>query len=227
MFKDKGFIIGILVTTVLIVGGVFYFTKDAGKPAPSATPISKDILIPANEIKTGGIVNGEYIAASDSAKLTLVEFGDYECPACEQYHPLVKKILTDYAGKITFVFRNYPLSQHKNAQISAQAAEATGLQNKYWQMHDKIFESSTEWNGSSNAKDIFIGYAEKLGLDVNKFKTDIDSSAIKDKIKADVTDGNLIRLSATPTYYLNGIKLESLPANYADLKSLFDTELAK
>lgn len=227
MFKDKGLIIGTLVTIFLISFGIYYFTKDSGTTSESTTPISKDILVPQNEYKTSGIVNGEYLAATDSAKVTLVEFGDYECPACEQYHPIIKKLLTDFAGKITFVFRNYPLSQHKNAQISAQAAEAAGLQNKYWQMHDKIFESSSEWVSSSDPKSIFIGYAEKLNLEVNQFKTDLDSSKVKEGIQRDMTDGNLTKLTATPTYYLNGVKLETLPSNYDSLKSLIEAELAK
>lgn len=227
MFRDKGLIIGILVTTVLIVGGVFYFTKDNSGTPTTQAPVSSTILVPQDEYKTGGIVDGNYLAASDSAKLTLVEFGDYECPACEQYHPVVKKILIMYPGKINFVFRNFPLTQHKNAQISAQAAEAAGLQNKYWQMHDKIFESSSEWNTSSDAKSVFIGYAENLGLNVEQFKNDIDSSKVKDEIQSDMTDGNLVKLNATPTYYLNGVKLDSLPTTDSAIKSFFDAELAK
>lgn len=224
MFKDKGLIIGILVTTVLIVGGVFYFSSPSTTKAPK--PVSQNILIPPGEYVTSGIVNGNYIPATESAKVSLVEFGDYECPACGVYHPFIKQLLTEFAGKINFTFRNFPLSQHKNAQISSQAAEAAGLQGKYWQMHDKIYETQNEWSSSTDAKSIFIGYATTLGLDINKYKADIDSSIVKDKIIADTNDGKLVNLNATPTYYLNGVKIETLPNNYSGFKSLIESDLA-
>lgn len=227
MFKDKGLIIGILVTTVLIIGGVFYFTKDGSSSQSSSTPISKNILVPDNQYITSGYANEKYLPASESAKVTLVEFGDYECPACGVYHPFIKQLLTEFSGKVNFVFRNFPLTQHSNAQISSQAVEAAALQNKYWEMHDKVYETQASWSSSTNAKDIFIGYATELGMDVNKYKTDMDSDTVKNKIKGDVTDGGLVNLNATPTYYVNGVKIETIPNNYSSFKSIIEAELAK
>ena len=162
MLKDKGLIIGILVTVVLIAGGVFLMSRgSSGSTATtSGSEVSQNILVPNGDYETSGIVNGNYLPATSSAKVTLVEFGDYECPACGEYHPLVKELLTDLAGKVNFVFRNFPLSQHANAQISAQAAEAAGLQGKFWQMHDKLYESQGDWSTSTSAESIFIDYAK-------------------------------------------------------------------
>lgn len=224
MFKDKGLVIGIIVTIALIVGGVLLMTRGttSGKKA-----ISSEILVPAHEYIAGGIENGNYLSANSSPKVTLVEFGDYQCPACIEYHPFVKRLLTDFSGQINYVFRNYPLSQHANAPISAYAAEAAGLQGKYWQMHDKIYESTGEWVASTDAKSIFIGYAGVLGLDVKKFTSDIDSNDVKNKVQADTNDGNLVKLDATPTFYLNGIKVSGLAGSYDGFKSLINSELSK
>lgn len=229
MLKDKGLVIGILVTIILIAGGVFFFSRGAGSSNTPTQPavISQDILVSPDSAKTSGFVNGTYLPATESAKLTLVEFGDYQCPACRVYQPLVKQLMVDFAGKINFVFRNYPLAQHSNANISSQAAEAAGLQSKFWEMHNKIYEDQASWSDSKDAKNIFIRYAKELGLDVDKFANDMESSEIKDRIKEDMTDGNLTKLNATPTYFLNGVKMENVPPTYNELKSLIESELAK
>ncbi len=200
---------------------------NSGLPSTSNAPVSTNILVSKGDYETSGIDNGIYLPASSSAKVTLVEFGDYQCPACGEYHPLVKQLLTEFSGKVNFVFRNFPLSQHANSSISAQAAEAAGLQGKFWEMHDKLYEAQNDWSVSNDAKTIFVGYATTLGLDIDKFKTDIDSSVVKDKVQSDTRDGNLININATPTFYLNGVKLDNLPSSYSDLKNLVNAELSK
>jgi protein-disulfide isomerase len=227
MFKDKWLAIGIIATVILIVGGVFLMTRGNKGSTTTNTPISSDILVPNGVNETGGIENENYLPATSSAKVTLVEFGDYECPACIEYNSLVKQLLVDFSGKINYVFRNFPLTQHKNGIISSQAAEAAGLQGKFWQMHNKLFESVSEWSGSSDAKSFFVGYAQVLGLDIDKFKTDIDSSAVKEKVQRDTNDGNLINLSETPTFYLNGLKINNLTGNYEDFKKVVSDQLYK
>jgi len=216
--RNKGFIAVIIGTLILILGGVFLFSK-GGSPGISGNKVSSSLLVPSNAIETSGFANGSYMPASSSATATLVEFGDYECPACAVYSPLVKQLLTDFAGKIGFVFRNYPLPQHANALISSYAVEAAGLQGKYWQMHDKIYETQNDWVNLSDPKDIFIGYAKDLGLNVDQFISDLSSSGIKDKVQNDLSDVNAIGINETPTFYLNGKKI-TLTENYNELKSL-------
>jgi protein-disulfide isomerase len=225
MFKDKWLVIGIVATIILIAGGVFLMTRGSSDNPSMGTPISPNILVPEGVNKTGGVENGNYLPATSSAKLTLVEFGDYECPACAEYNPLIKQLLTEFSGKINYVFRSFPLSQHSNAWISSQAAEAAGLQGKYWQMHDKLYESVNDWSKSADAKSIFVGYAQNLGLNVDKFKVDIDSKAVKDRIQKDANDGNLVNLNQTPTFYLNGVKIGNLTGKYEDLKKIISGQL--
>jgi protein-disulfide isomerase len=223
VLKDKGLVIGIITTIVLIAGGVFFMTRGT---TSTKKAISSEILVPANEYVTGGVENGNYLPASSYAKVTLVEFGDYQCPACIEYHPFVKRLLGEFPGKINYVFRNFPLDYHSNALISSYAAEAAGLQGKYWQMHDKIYESVSEWETSADAKSIFVGYAAVFGLDVKKFTSDIDSNDVKNKVQADTNDGNLVKLDATPTFYLNGVKI-NVGGTYDSFKAMINSELSK
>ncbi|MFZ2200130.1 MAG: thioredoxin domain-containing protein, partial [Microgenomates group bacterium] len=133
-------------------------------------------------------IAGESKRALGSGGVTLVEFSDFQCPACLSVQAPLKDLLKKYDGKITFVYRYFPLTQiHKNAQMSAQAAEAAGLQGKFWEMHDKLFETQTEWEGITNPTETFIKYAETLGLDIAKFRVELESQVVKDAIQVDVS----------------------------------------
>lgn len=215
--RNKAFILVVTGTLVLLLGGIYLFTRGGGNSNTSGVTTSTALLIPLNDYETSGIVNGNYLPATPSATVTLVEFGDYECPACGTYHPLVKQLLTDLTGKVNFVFRNFPLPQHTNAPVSSYAAEAAGLQGKFWQMHDKIYETQNDWANSTDAKSIFIGYAKDLGLDVNKFSSDIDSAAVKNKVQSDTNDGNTIGINQTPTFFLNN-RMLSLTGTAGELE---------
>jgi protein-disulfide isomerase len=142
------------------------------------------------------------------SKVTLVEYGDYECPVCESYFTTVSQVQQQYASQIKFQFRNLPLSQiHPNAIAGARAAEAADLQGKFWQMHDMLYESQNwnEWSTSSNPEPYFWTYASQLGLNVNKFKTDFASEEVNNRIQADLAAfGKTGQQEATPTFFLNG-----------------------
>jgi protein-disulfide isomerase len=143
-----------------------------------------------------------------TSKVTLVEYGDYECPVCESYFTTVQQVEEKYASQIKFQFRNLPLSQiHPNAIAGARAAEAADMQGKFWQMHDILYTAQNweEWSTSSNPEPYFWTYASELGLNVNKFKTDFASVAVNNRIQADLTAfGKTGEQEATPTFFLNG-----------------------
>jgi protein-disulfide isomerase len=151
----------------------------------------------------------------------LVEFGDFQCPACGVAYPVARKIKEEYAGRINFVFRHYPLQGHLNAFNAAMAAESAANQGKFWEMHDKLYEKQKEWSDSDKWLDIFIKYAKDLGLDIEKFKTDMNDTRLGERIRADQTDGNAAGLTATPTFYLNGEMLVGVP-DYGKLKEKID-----
>jgi len=222
--KNKIFLIVGLVTLVIFIGGIFLFTK-SGDSSVSTKVVSSSLLVPQNAIVTSGFSNGTYLPASSSASLTLVEFGDYECPACGIYSFFIKQLLTDFPGNINYVFRNYPLAQHKNAPISSYAVEAAGLQGKYWEMYEQVYATQGDWSNLPDPMSVFVGYAEDLNLDLDQFASDIGSTAVKDKVQNDKADGDAIGITETPTFYLNGKKI-TLTGSYDQLKSLVESALA-
>ena len=197
--------LGIIIATIVIVGaGIALLSKSsAGKPVDPSLLVRTD----SNKI------------ATDSAKVTMVEFSDFQCPACGAYYPVVSQVVKEFADSLTFVYRNFPLTGiHPNAQIAAQAAEAAGLQNKYWEMHDALFTKQNEWSSSKSARDIFTQYAQSLGLNTDQFQKDIDSDVVKNRVARDVNDGNALGIKATPTFFLNNQKIEN-PASLADFEA--------
>lgn len=207
--KIIGFLGG---ATVLIVIGA---AISMGKNSPEQTQVADQaLLIRSNSNKI----------SSTSANVTLVEFGDYQCPSCGAAHPYVKQILADDKEKITFVYRHYPLPQHKNARLAAEAAEAAGEQGKYWEMHDMLFENQNTWAEDNNALEIFARYANKLGLDANKFKQSVESNKFADKIAQDQSDGNALNVNSTPTFFINGQKYIG---GFNDLKSAVEKAIRK
>jgi protein-disulfide isomerase len=135
-----------------------------------------------------------------------MEYGDYECPVCGNYYAAVKQVAAKYNDEIYFQFRNLPLTQiHPNAFAGARAAEAAGLQGKYWQMHDMLYENQNSWATVSNPLTAFQGYAQQIGLDMNKFNSDYGSSQVNDAIQADLNEFNKTgQQEATPTFFLDG-----------------------
>lgn len=216
MTQEVKIMLGIgAVTLALVVGGTFFFSSSAKKQAAIANaPVDQKLLV--NE--------ASHKISAPNAKVTIVEFGDYQCPACAAAEPVLKKILTDYDGKINFVFRNFPLPMHQNAQKAAQAAEAAAAQNKFWQMHDKLYENQTSWSEEKDPQEIFIGYAADLGLDKETFKKDINANKYSGLINADSNDGDKLGVNSTPTFFLNGNKITGVPS-YESLKNSIDKDL--
>lgn len=168
----------------------------------------------------------DHATGPQSAPTTIVEYSDFQCPACGSYYPLVKQILADPAARdrIRFVYRNFPLTSiHANAQLAAQAAEAAALQGKFWEMHDRLFENQAKWSAmsSAGARAFFVKLAaEELKLTLSRFEADIDSAAVKAKIKADVDSGVASGVNSTPTFFINNRQMPA-PQNYDQLKSYF------
>lgn len=210
--ETKLFLGIILGTAAIVAAGILLLSR-------SAAPVKVNESLLVHE--------DSHRIASGSATVTLVEFSDYQCPACGAYYPVVKQVVGDFKDSLVFVYRNFPLTTiHQNAQIAAAAAEAAGLQGKYWEMHDLLFTNQTDWSGSSTPKDVFTGYAKTLGMNTDQFAKDIDSDAVKKKIDADVADATALGIDATPTFFLGGVKLDN-PASLADFESLLRAEIQK
>ncbi|HYX43382.1 MAG TPA: thioredoxin domain-containing protein [Pyrinomonadaceae bacterium] len=169
-----------------------------------------------------------HASGPDNAPLTLEEFGDYQCPPCGNAYPEVEKIKTDYSAKLHFIFRQYPLPQaHANALVAAHAAEAAGLQGKFWEMHDRLFRNQNSWAKDANARAVFETYASAIGLDLERFKRDMNSAEVDARIVADHERARTLGVKSTPTFFLNGRELppEKLQSP-TDLRASLDAALA-
>lgn len=172
------------------------------------------------------ITEQDHIRGSSTGTVTLVEFGDFQCPACAAYEPIVREVVASNAGTVKFVFKHYPLVQiHANALLSAKASEAAGLQGKFWEMHDMLYDKQGEWSGNLNARGLFNGYAESLGLDMVKFSQDIDNEAIQEKILAEYREGATLGVQGTPTFFVNGKKIDN-PGSVEDFNKVLQTASA-
>lgn len=212
MSRESKILTAILVVVVGAMIGLFAIANRGAGPDPvgDKTKITRDS---SHKIGTGAV--------------QLVEFGDYQCPACGNAHPVVKQLLKDYDGKITFYFRNFPLANiHPNALASAQAAEAAADQGKFWEMHDKLYEAQKEWESlaASAAAAKFAEYAGGLGLDVEKFKTALADEQLKTVVDQDLADANALQLQSTPTFFINGVQHNS-SNDYASLRDAVEAAL--
>ena len=202
----------VLLTFIIVLFGYYFISTATDK---SNDPVN--IEINAND-HVRGSVNG---------KVTIVEFGDFQCPACGAYDPIVREAIEKNKNDVKFVFKNFPLTQiHRNALIASKAVESAGLQGKYWEMHDLLYDKQEEWSNSMNAKDVLANYAKILSLDVNKFVTDLENKSIEENIFNEYKEGIKLGVQGTPTFFLNGRKIDN-PRNVEDFDKLIKEELAK
>jgi protein-disulfide isomerase len=147
-----------------------------------------------------------HVEGQGSTGVKLIEYGDYECPICEAYYQPLKTAVTPLLPQIYFQFRNLPLTAiHPNSFAAARAAEAAGYQNKYWQMHDKLYENQNSWVSVSNPQSLFDSYAQQLGLNISKFNADYGSEKVNNAINADLAAFQKTgKEQATPTFFMNG-----------------------
>jgi protein-disulfide isomerase len=167
------------------------------------------------------------VRGNAAATVTLLEYSDFQCPACAAYEPLVNNLHQDFPDTLKIVYRYFPLKTiHKNAMISARAAEAAQRQGKFWEMHDQLFEHQTDWAQQENPTDTFKTYAQTIGLNVDQFNTDIQDTSIADPINSDEKLGTDANIPGTPTFFLDGKKIEN-PQSYEAFKKLVEDAVNK
>ena len=158
---------------------------------------------------------------SEKAPITLVEFADFQCPACKAYQPFVAQLLADpeVGPQVKLLFKHFPLSIHKNAIAAARASEAAGAQGKFWEYHDLLYEKQEEWSELSalDAEKKFVSYADTLKLDKSKFEIDLKSEILAEKVTNQVSEGASAGVLGTPSFFINGEKIEN-PQSLAEFK---------
>jgi len=199
-----------LLVMLIVGGGIFGMVKLASRPASETGPaITVDAISPEDWVK-----------GNREAKVVLIEYGDFQCPACAFYYPVLKKLSEEFGDKLAIVYRHFPLTSiHPNAKSAAFAAEAGGKQGKFWEMHNLIFENQSEWKDKRKPDEIFINYAQRLNLNIDQFKTDLASKEIRQKVENAYQNAVRLGLNSTPTFFLNGKKITN-PRNYEEFKNL-------
>ena len=190
---------------IILLGGLVYIS---GKDKVDVSNVDINKIQSASE-QSGGIA--DHVFGKADSKVVLLEYGDFQCPGCGSAYPNIKTVTEKYKGQAAFVFRNFPLTAiHPNALAAAAAAEAAGLQGKYWELHDKLYENQSQWSSLSADKraDFFNDYAKQLGLNIDTFKTDFAGTKVGQKINYDIAVGKKAKVTATPSIYLNGKTVE-------------------
>ena len=181
----------IAVFTVVLFGGAIWLSGQASTSSNEGV-----------EIKS-------YVKGNPDATVKLVEYSDFQCPACAAFQPVVKTVLYEYGDQISFEYKHFPLSNiHPHALAVAMAVEAAGQQGKFYEFHDRVFETQSEWSGLAVINPTLISIAEELGLNVEQFKDQMRSSVLRDKVKSEFDEGRGLGVTGTPTFFLNGQKMQ-------------------
>lgn len=208
--------LGIMLGISAVVGLLIW----AGKQQDGANGESRRIETP--------ISASDWTKGNPDAKVTIVEYSDFQCPSCGAYFPMVQELITEYQDRMYFAYRHFPISnKHPLADDAAYAAEAAGKQGKFFEMHDLLFERQNDWTNRSDAPTLFESYANEIGLNMDQYKADVGSEEVIDAVSDDYFSGLRSQVLGTPTFYINGVALETYPRDYAELKTIIDAELAK
>jgi len=222
----------LIIAGLLVSGGVVSCGTSGESSSPdtsvsaSASP-SPEVTIPADQMDQLVPADARTITDPANPQATLVLFTDYQCPYCAMMDPLVQQAKDDYGDSVRIVVRNFPLPRHKNAEPSARAVEAAAEQDKLEAMAAKIFEHQEDWKNESNVDELFTGYAEELGLDVEQFKADYSSDAVKERVARDLQDAKELEVPGTPTLYLNGTAVHLESGTYSEIQKSLDNALGR
>ncbi len=209
MKKVVWLVIGIAVLVAL------FFLFSSGGPSIEP-PLQLGVLHPLDHVK-----------GSSSSTVVLMEYSDFQCPACRSYYPVLRQIMQEFGDRITFVYRHFPLTSiHMNAEFAARAAEAAGKQGKFWEMHDLLFEKQNEWATVANIEEMFVSYAKLLELNEEQFKTDWKGSEVKNFVSAERVHALKSGLQGTPSFILNGVQIEN-PNSLEEFRKVLLETLAK
>ena len=201
-------IIGLAALVALIFGVVWSAQQSGTTSGPQTV-----------KVDLASITADDHVLGTPGG-VTLIEYSDFQCPACAAYEPLVKEVVADFRDDLLFVYRHYPLPQHQNARLAAQVSEAAAVQGKFWEISTLMFANQTAWASQSptTARVTFASYASELGLDMNRFEADLVSEAVAERVERDYLSGVQARVSGTPTFYLDGVEVKARTAGeFADL----------
>ncbi|MGH7784845.1 MAG: DsbA family protein [Candidatus Binatia bacterium] len=219
-------IIIVAVLIVVIVGAYFLYNRSSEQKAanninsvkPTPVAVSNPVIAPEG-------ATPPHMLGSPTAAVTVEEFADFQCPSCGDKYPIIKQVQSLYGSRIKFIFRNFPLQMHDKAYDAAVAAEAAGLQDKFWDMQNQLYTNQKSWSVDPNYREVWAGYAQKIGLDVEKYKNDMAGLQTKSRVDADMARGRALQVNSTPTVYINGKSVQYTDMTVETMRQLIDSEL--
>src|ERR1035437_1500364 len=167
---------------IIIIGLIIVGLVAANKKHPAST---SEVAIPLPT----PVTSADWSRGNPNAPVTMVEYSDFQCPACQAYYPVVEQVFAASSSTVRMVFRHFPLPQHADAIPAAKAAEAAGTPGKFWEMYSLIYPNHDDWETLADPTSVFIGYAQKLGLNISQFTSDMNSAVVAKKISDSVTAG--------------------------------------
>ncbi|HYJ89736.1 MAG TPA: thioredoxin domain-containing protein [Pyrinomonadaceae bacterium] len=205
--KDKQSGIPLVVIGLVLVGAVILFAwcSNSSKNTPKNTNATANAKItPMPEVSQAGAQPPNFLG-SPNATVTVEEFADFQCPSCGQAYPILHEVQSLYGPRIKFIFRNFPLPMHDKAYDAAVAAEAAGIQgqDKFWAMHAQLYQNQKTWSADPNYKQTFKSYAEKIGLNIDQWETDMAGLQVRNRVQADIERGKALNINSTPTVFVN------------------------
>lgn len=217
MTSDTKIVIGILSATVVIIAGAAFFASKRATQYDS----SGDVVVSSPErILRQNAQNNS--SGSDAPEVTVVEFGDFQCPACGALYPVFKQLKELYADKpVRFVYRHFPLPQHEFASLAANAAEAAAAQGKFWEYHDVLFENQLNLERADLER-----YAGELGLNMDEFRSALDEKTHENLVTNDLSDGRALGVASTPTLFINDVQYKG-PFTLEALQTAIDSRLTQ
>lgn len=208
--RNKLAVVGAIVA--LALGAFWLIYRGGSSRTPQETPV---VGSPA-EVGPGDNVKGP-----DNALVTLVEYGDYQCPACANYDPIVSQIAEEFSSDLKVVYRHFPIrSIHRHAQIAAQAAQAAADQGYFWEYSKLLYEKQDEWTKARDPRGLFKEYANELTMNVEQFDSYMNSDEAKKKVNADYDSGVAAGVDSTPTFFINGQKVVPNPQGIEPFRQL-------
>lgn len=161
-------------------------------------------------------------STQNEVKVVLTEYSDFQCPACGYFFPIVKKLKQTYGDKLKVNYKHFPLNMHQYAMLAARAAESAKNQGKYIEMHDLLFQNQRQWSSSGNPEPTFVNYAKRIGLNINQFKEDLNAAETQRAVIEEKKKGQERGVNSTPSFYINGEEVVTLPGTYEEFKALVD-----
>jgi protein-disulfide isomerase len=209
-------IVAVVALATLGSGAILYRARQ-----PHLLPISNS-KVPGQSDAASAHVRG-----NPEAPVTLEEYGDFQCPPCGMFASFTAQLEKEYDSRLRVVFRNFPLTMHEHAREAALAAEAAGLQGHFWEMHDVLYREQDAWSKAPNARELFESYAGTIGLDLDKFKKDMEGEKTRERVEADRQRGESLGVQTTPTLFINNQPVEQKDKNPEGIRAEINAALEK